>query len=78
MPVQAEPGSGTPEPDSAASAALESFAGVPRSDDILARISGGQPMHNMAPGREEVIAIVDMFEHVADVTLAHLALRLLR
>lgn len=78
MLIPASPDCGTPEPDSAASAALESFAGLPRRDDILARISGGQPMHDVPPGREEVIAIVDMFEHVTDVTLAQLTLGLLR
>lgn len=35
-------------------------------------------MHDVPPGREEVIAIVDMFEHVTDVTLAQLTLGLLR
>jgi hypothetical protein len=41
MLIPASPDCGAPEPDSVASTALESFAGIPCVDDVPTLISGG-------------------------------------
>ena len=76
--IPASPDCGTPEPDSAAPAALESFAGIPRGDDVPALVASGQTVHDVSPGREEVLAVLDALKHPVDVSFAHLALGLLR
>lgn len=35
-------------------------------------------MHDVTPGREKILTVLDMLKHPADVTLAHVTLRMLR
>ena len=66
----ADPRRKAPKPDNAAVVASEAFAGAPRRDDLFALVSGIQPVDDVPSGREVVIPIVDMLEHVADVDFA--------